>query len=109
MKALVYQKKRFSINFSKAKTKFCLSLHCNSDNSYLFVNGKEICEFKTSNKNANFPSQFFLGSMSNKFDYIDSEEVSLKGNVYDFLVDYDAIDKSNISNIHKYIMIKSSI
>ena len=47
--------------------------------------------------------------MSNKFDYINSEEVSLKGNVYDFLVDYDAIDKSNILNIHKYIMIKSSI
>ena len=31
---------RFSINFSKANTKFCLSLHCNADNSYLFVNGK---------------------------------------------------------------------
>ena len=25
----------FSINFSKAKTKFCLSLHCNGDNSLL--------------------------------------------------------------------------
>ena len=38
--------KRFSINFSKAKTKFCLSLHENGDNSYLFVNGKKICKFK---------------------------------------------------------------
>ena len=34
--------KKFSINFSKAKTKFCLSLHHNGDKSYLFVNGKEI-------------------------------------------------------------------
>ena len=34
--------KKFSINFSKANTKFCLSLHYNADNSYLFVNGKEI-------------------------------------------------------------------
>ena len=32
--------KNFSINFSKAKTKFCLSLHCNGDSSYLFVNRK---------------------------------------------------------------------
>ena len=32
--------KRFSINFSKANTKFCLSLHYNAGNSYLFVNGK---------------------------------------------------------------------
>ena len=30
--------KKFSINFTKAKTKFCLSLHYNGDNSYLFVN-----------------------------------------------------------------------
>ena len=35
-------KKMFSINFSKAKTKFCLSLHCNGDKSYLFVHGKRI-------------------------------------------------------------------
>ena len=27
--------KMFSINFSKAKIKFCLSLHCNGDNSLL--------------------------------------------------------------------------
>ena len=32
--------KTFSINFSKANTKFCLSLHYNADNSYFFVNGK---------------------------------------------------------------------
>ena len=30
--------KKCSINFSKANTKFCLSLHYNADNSYLFVN-----------------------------------------------------------------------
>ena len=88
--------KKCDINFIKAKTKFCLSLHYNSDNSYLFLNGKEIYEFKTGNKNVNFPSQFCLGGISNKFDYVDSEEVSLKGDVYDFLVDYDAIDKSSI-------------
>ena len=36
----------FSINFSKAKTKFCFSLHCNYDNGYLFVNGKESISLK---------------------------------------------------------------
>ena len=30
--------KKFCINFSKVKTKFCLSLHDNGDNSHLFVN-----------------------------------------------------------------------
>ena len=34
--------KKIAINFTKANTKFCLSLHYNADNNYLFVNGKEI-------------------------------------------------------------------
>ena len=32
----------FTFNFSKANTKVCLSLHYNEDNSYLFLNEKEI-------------------------------------------------------------------
>ena len=34
--------KMYSINFTVTKKKFCLSLHCNGTNSYLFVNGTEI-------------------------------------------------------------------
>ena len=98
MEAFVHQEKK---NFSKAKTKFCLSFHYNSDNSYLFVNEKEIYKFKANNKNLNFLPQFSLGSIPNKFDYDDSEEVCFKGSVYDFSVDYDAIDKSNFLRIHK--------
>ena len=30
--------KKLSINFTQANTKFCLSLHYNADNSYMFVN-----------------------------------------------------------------------
>ena len=36
----------YSINFTKNYTEFCLSLHCNGENSYLFVNGTEIHKFK---------------------------------------------------------------
>ena len=42
--------KQFSINFTKENTQFCLSLHYNADNSYLFVNGKEIIKFKADKK-----------------------------------------------------------
>ena len=38
--------KLYSINFTKHNTKFCLSLHYNGGNSYLFVNGTEIIKFK---------------------------------------------------------------
>ena len=36
----------YSINFTVTKKKFCLSLHYNGENSYLFVNGTEIYKFK---------------------------------------------------------------
>ena len=36
----------YSINFTVTKNKFCLSLHYNRGNSYLFVNGREIGKFK---------------------------------------------------------------
>ena len=100
--------KKFSINCTKANTKFCLKLHY-SANSYLFVNGKEIFKFKSNNKNVNFPTQFSLASASNGFSNIDSREVSLSGNVYDFSVDYNFIDKSDILNIHKLLMTKNNV
>ena len=40
--------KMYSINFTVTKKKFCLSLHYNGGNSYLFVNGKKIVKFKAS-------------------------------------------------------------
>ena len=37
--------KMCSINFRVTKKKFCLSLHYNGANSYLFVNGTQIYKF----------------------------------------------------------------
>ena len=36
----------YSVNFTVTKKKFCLSLHYNEANSYLFVNDTEIYKFK---------------------------------------------------------------
>ena len=58
MEALVHQRKVLSINFSKANTKFFLSLHYNADNSYLFVNGKEIFKLKPTMKKLTFDINF---------------------------------------------------
>ena len=101
--------KKFDISFSKANTKFCFNLHYNHDNSYLFLNEKEIFKFKAGNKNVNIPTQLCLGSISNGFSATESREISLNGNVYDFSVNYNSIDKSNILNIHQCLMIKNNI
>ena len=36
----------YSIKFTKENIKFCLSLHYNGADSYLFVNGTKIIKFK---------------------------------------------------------------
>ena len=52
-------------------------------------------------KNVNFIIQFCLGSTSNGFGATEFRE-SLKGNVYDFSVDYNAGDKFDMLNINRY-------
>ena len=101
--------KKFSINFTKENTKYCLSFHFNANNSYLFANGKEIFKVKTDNKNVNFQIQICLGSISNRFSVTESRELSLNGNVYDFSVDYNSIDKFDILNILKNLVNKNNI
>ena len=39
--AAIYAEKLYSINFAENNKKFCLGLHCNGANSYLFVNGTD--------------------------------------------------------------------
>ena len=56
-----------------------------------------------------FQLSFCLESISNGFGDTESREVSLKGNVYDYSVGYNAIDKSDILKIHKYLMVKNNI
>ena len=75
----------------------------------MFLNGKEIFKVKVDNKNVHFPTKFCLGSISNGFSATQPREESLNGNVYDFSVDYNSIDKSYILNIHKYLMTKNNI
>ena len=42
----IYAEKIYSTNFTVTNKKFCLSLHYNGNNGYLFVNSKQIAKFK---------------------------------------------------------------
>ena len=86
-----------------------MSLHYRGDNCYFLLTKKEIFKFKADNENVSFPTQSCLGSTSMESGTTESREVSLGGNVYDFSVDYNAIDKCEISNIYKYLMVKNNI
>ena len=51
----ILQLQFYSINFTVTNKKFCLSLHYNGANSYLFLNGTEILKFKAKD------SEIFVG------------------------------------------------
>ena len=55
--------KMYSINFTVMNTKFCLSLHYNGANSYLFVNSTEIYKFKAKDFNI-IATPLCLGNIS---------------------------------------------
>ena len=55
--------KMYSINFTEKNKKFCLSLHYNGANSYLFVNGTEIYKFKAKDSEI-VASPLCLGNIS---------------------------------------------
>ena len=98
----------YSRNFTGDNETFCLSLHYNGDNSYLFVNGKEITKFKAKNSELiKYP--MCLGNLSKDYRTDSRKNTGLYGNVYDFSVDYTAISNDKIQDIHAYLMRKNYI
>ena len=106
----IYAEKVYSPNFSAEKKIFCLILHFNGDDSYLFVNGKEVTKFKAK-KSEIKGNQLTLGSISTSANLSSSdiEDSKLYGNVDDFSVDYSAISNDKIQDIHDYLMKKNGI
>ena len=56
-----------------------------------------------------FPIQFYIENISNEFGAINSKEIYLKGNVYEFSVDFNATDELDILNIYKFLMVKKNL
>ena len=100
--------KMYSINFAVTKNKFCLSLHYNGGNSYLFVNGTEIIKFEAKNS-AIVASPLCLGNISKGWSTDNMKKTGLTGYVYNLYADYDAITIDNIKGIHNYLMKKNDI
>ena len=94
--------KMYSINFTVTKKKFCLSLHYNGGNSYLFVNGTEICKFKAKDSEI-VASPLCLGNISKDWstDNINKQDLLV---MFMILVQ---ISVDDIKDIHNYLMKKN--
>ena len=88
--------------------KFCLSLHYNGANSYLFVIGKGIHKFEARNSEI-IATPLCLGNISKDWSVGNMKDIGLNGYVYDFSVDYDATAVDDIKDIHKYLIKKNNI
>ena len=104
----IYAEKLYSINFTENNKTFCLSLHYNGDNSYLFVNGTEIYKFKAKDSEI-AATTLCLGNISKDFSVDNMKKTGLNGYVDGFSVDYDAIAVDDILGIHKCLMEKNGI
>ena len=94
-------KKKYLINFTETRRKFCLSLHYNGANSYLFVNDTEIHKFEAKDSQIN-AIPLCLGNISKHFSVDNIKKTGFYGYVSDFSVNYDAIEVDDILDIHKY-------
>ena len=99
--------KMYLINFTVTKNKFCLSLHYNGANSYLFVNGTEIYKFKAKDSEI-VATPLCLGNISKDWSVDNMKKTGFIGYVYNFSVDYDVIAVNDILDIHKYLMKKNN-
>ena len=100
--------KMYSINFMLKRKRFCLSLHYNGSNSYLFVNGIEIIKFKAKDSEI-VTTPLCLGNISKDWSVHNMKRTGFNGCVHDFSVDYDAIAVDNNLDIHKYLMKKNNM
>ena len=67
---MLTKEKEYFINFTEQQKKFCLSLHYNGVNSYIFVKGVEIYKFKALNSEIN-AAVLCLGNVS-KYSSVDN-------------------------------------
>ena len=100
--------KMYSINFTVTRKNFCLILHYNGANSYLFVDGREIIKFKAKDFEI-VATPLCLGNISKDSSVENMKNTGLNGYVYDFSVYYDVIAVDDIKDIHKYLIRKNNI
>ena len=105
----IYAEKVYKHNFTKPNKKFVLSLHCNGNNSYLFVNGDEELKFKAKTFSNEMKQNILCsGNLSADWSSINSTKTGLFGTVFDFAVDYNSANSmGTIYDIHRYLMKKT--
>ena len=108
LKHTLTAEKMCSINFRVVRKLFCLSLHYNGTNSYLFVNGTEIYKFKAKDSEI-VVGPICIGNILKDWSVDNMKKTGFNGYVFDFSIDYVPVAFDDIKDIHKYLMKKNNI
>ena len=75
----------------------------------MYVNGILMVDFVAKK----FPTKnnlgFNLGNISRNFSGTEEEKTGFHGNIYEFSISHKAIDRSNIIDVHTYLMRKHEV
>ena len=105
----LYAEKNFYRNFTDLSKKFMLSVHYNSDDSYLFVNGRQELKVKCKTDQL-VKEKLCIGNLSDQWTTSESEKTGVYGKIYDFVVDYEQIvGIKAIYDMHRYLVLKHNI
>ena len=85
-------------------------MHYDKEDSYLFLNGKEIYKFKAKEYEIKVDEiEICLGNISTGFSVDNMKKTGPYGSVYDFSIDLTPVAVSDILDIHKYLMEENNI
>ena len=105
----LYVEKNYWRTFTDPGKKFVIILHYNDDESYFFVNGRQELKFKAKTDQL-VKEKLCIRNLNDQWTASESEKTGLYGNIYDFLVDYQAIvGVGPIYDMHRYLMTKYNI
>ena len=90
---------------SAIRARFCLGLHYNEDNSYLFLNGTEITKFKAKDSQI-VASLLCLGNISKESSESNMKRTGLYRSIYYFSINLNVFAVDDILDIHKYLIKK---
>ena len=94
---------KYPINFTQPRKKFALCLHYDGSNGFLFVNARQIYQFKVNGSEIKHYALCLVNILKD-FTINNLKKIGLKESAKFFSADFNPIDTNHILDIHRYLV-----
>ena len=94
---------KYPINFTQPRKKFALCLHYDGSNGFLFVNARQIYQFKVNGSEIKHYALCLVNILKD-FTINNLKKIGLKESAKFFSTDFNPIDTNHILDIHRYLV-----